>query len=399
MNDITIIGGGIVGLATARALQQRHPHLKMTLLEKEKDVAQHQTGNNSGVIHSGIYYKPGSLKAKLCVEGAQRMYEFCERHGVPHKRCGKVIVATSEAELPKLDELFRRAIANGVPGAERIDEYRLKQLEPNCAGIAGIWSPNTGITDYKHVCRSLRNELIDNGACVRLMSRVVGIDELTSHLVIQTDKEKFESKHLVNCGGLHSDQIAKMMGLSTDTQIVPFRGEYFFIKPERTGLVNGLIYPVPDPNFPFLGVHFTITVDGKIEAGPNAVFAFAREGYTFGKINLSELFHALNFPGFQRMAQKWWRVGGYEIYRSLSKAEFVRSLQKLVPAVRAVDIVRGGAGIRAQAVSADGALVDDFKIVESPKSLHVVNAPSPAATASLTIGEYIANRAREQFSL
>jgi L-2-hydroxyglutarate oxidase len=231
------------------------------------------------------------------------------------------------------------------------------------------------------------------------MSHVVGIDELTSHLVIQTDKENFESTHLVNCGGLHSDQIAKMMGLSTDTQIVPFRGEYFFIKPERADLVNGLIYPVPDPNFPFLGVHFTITVDGKIEAGPNAVFAFAREGYTFGKINLSELFGALNFPGFQRMAQKWWRVGGYEIYRSLSKTEFVRSLQKLVPAVRAVDIVRGGAGIRAQAVSADGALVDDFKFVESPKSLHVVNAPSPAATASLTIGEYIADRARELFSL
>lgn len=399
MTHITIIGGGIVGLATARTMQTRHPGTQITLLEKEHEVAKHQTGNNSGVIHSGIYYKPGSLKAQLCVDGARRMYAFCAEHGIAHKRCGKVIVATSQDELPRLDELVRRANANGVPGVEHIDAKRLRQIEPHVNGIAGLWSPNTGITDYKGVCTRLKAQLEANGACVRLFQRVVGIAEKADGIRVQTQDDEVKTDFLLNCGGLHSDTIARMMGLANDVQIVPFRGEYFFIKPERHDLVKGLIYPVPDPNFPFLGVHFTITVNGEVEAGPNAVFAFAREGYKMTDINPGDIARALSFPGFQKVAAKWWRVGGYEFYRSFNKAEFVRSLRKLVPEIQAGDIVRGGAGVRAQAVSADGALVDDFKFAESARSLHVLNAPSPAATASLAIGDYIADRAEALFGM
>ena len=399
MTDITIIGGGIVGLATARTIQLRHPGIQITLLEKERDVAKHQTGNNSGVIHSGIYYKPGSLKAQLCVDGARRMYAFCAEHGIAHKRCGKVIVATSQDELPRLDELVRRANANGVPGVEHIDAKRLKEIEPHVNGIAGLWAPNTGIADYKGVCATLKAQLQSNGASVRLFQRVVGIVEENSGIQVQTQDDLLRTDFLLNCGGLQSDTLARMMGLANDVQIVPFRGEYFFIKPERHDLVHGLIYPVPDPNFPFLGVHFTITVHGEVEAGPNAVFAFAREGYKMSDINPGDIARALSFPGFQKVAKKWWRVGGYEFYRSLNKAEFVRSLRKLVPEIQASDIVRGGAGVRAQAVSADGALVDDFKFAESARSLHVLNAPSPAATASLAIGDYIADRAEALFGI
>ncbi len=399
MTHITIIGGGIVGLATARAIQVRHPGLQITLLEKEREVAKHQTGNNSGVIHSGIYYKPGSLKAQLCVDGARRMYAFCAEHGIAHKRCGKVIVATSQDELARLDELVRRANANGVPGVEHIDARRLREIEPHVNGIAGLWSPNTGIADYKGVCATLKAQLEAGGANVHLFQRVVGLDESPDGIRIQTQADEMRTDFLLNCGGLQSDMIARMMGLAHDVQIVPFRGEYYFIKPERHGLVKGLIYPVPDPNFPFLGVHFTITVHGEVEAGPNAVFAFAREGYKMSDINPGDIARALSFPGFQKVAKKWWRVGGYEFYRSFSKAEFVRSLRKLVPEIQAGDIVRGGAGVRAQAVSADGALVDDFKFAESARSLHVLNAPSPAATASLAIGDYIAGRAEAVFGI
>jgi L-2-hydroxyglutarate oxidase len=387
--DFIVVGGGIVGLATARALLQRHPAARIALLEKEQRVARHQTGNNSGVIHSGIYYKPGTLKAKLCVEGARRMYEFCAEHAVAHQQCGKVIVAVTEDELPRLEELHRRAIANEVPGVQRIDADALRAVEPNVTGIAALHSPATGIADYTAVCEALAAELRRSGAVVQLSTRVTSIHEQQQQVEVRTAHSTLHAARLVACGGLQADQLARMAGLQPNVQIVPFRGEYYFVKPERRDLVRGLIYPVPNPEFPFLGVHFTITTGGELEAGPNAVLAFAREGYGYGDINVGDLARTLYFPGFQKLAQKWWRVGAYEYYRSLNKAEFVRSLQRLVPAVRADDIVRGGAGVRAQAVRTDGAMVDDFEFVSSACTLHVLNAPSPAATASLAIADEI----------
>lgn len=416
--DFTIIGGGIVGLATALALTEQFPGKSVVILEKESRVAAHQTGHNSGVIHSGIYYKPGSLKAKLCVDGARRMYAFCTEHDIKTERVGKVIIATQPDELPRLETLYERGIANGVLGLRKLNQAELREIEPHAAGIAGIHAPNTGIVNYKQVCEKMRARLEQRGACVMTGAQVTGVEEVSEGVRCRVKAytnatrtptpalprvsegtgegagrpSSVVSRHLINCGGLHSDLIAQMAGASPDVRIIPFRGEYFFIKPEKHDLVRGLIYPVPDPNFPFLGVHFTRTVDGEVEAGPNAVFAFAREGYTMGAINLKELWSSLSWPGFAKMARKWWRVGGYEIYRSLSKQEFVRSLQKLVPAIQPGDIVRGGAGVRAQAIAIDGALLDDFKIIKQGNMLHVLNAPSPAATASLAIGEYIAQQ-------
>ena len=387
--DFIVVGGGIVGLATARALLQRHPAARIALLEKEQRVARHQTGNNSGVIHSGIYYKPGTLKAKLCVEGARRMYEFCAEHGVAHQKCGKVIVAVTEDELPRLEELHRRAIANGVPGVQRIDADALREVEPNVTGIAALHSPATGIADYTAVCEALASELHQSGAVVQLSTRVTNIREQQQQVEVRTAHDTLHAARLVVCGGLQADLLARMAGLQPNVQIVPFRGEYYFVKPERRDLVRGLIYPVPNPEVPFLGVHVTITTGGELEAGPNAVLAFAREGYGYSDINVGDLARTLYFPGFQKLAQKWWRVGAYEYYRSLNKAEFVRSLQRLVPSVRADDIVRGGAGVRAQAVRVDGAMVDDFEFVSSACTLHVLNAPSPAATASFAIADEI----------
>ncbi|MCX6019399.1 MAG: L-2-hydroxyglutarate oxidase [Chloroflexi bacterium] len=390
--DLIVVGGGIVGLAAARAMQIRQPNLRIALLEKEVHVAHHQTGNNSGVIHSGIYYKPGSLKAQLCVDGARRMYEFCAENGIAHQRCGKVIVAVSEDELPRLDELHRRAKANNVPGVKKIDTKELKKVEPNAAGIAALWSPNTGIADYRGVCDVLARGLTETGALVRLQTRVTGIEESANDVTVHTTQGSLHAEKLVSCGGLHADDIARMAGIEPDVQIVPFRGEYYFVNPQRRDLVRGLIYPVPNPEFPFLGVHFTITTSGELEAGPNAVLAFAREGYGYTNVNMGELARTLYFPGFQKLAQKWWRVGAYEYYRSLNKAEFVRSLQRLVPSVRGEDIHRGGAGVRAQAVRSDGTLVDDFEFAATARTLHVLNAPSPAATASLSIAEVIASK-------
>lgn len=391
--DILIVGGGIVGLATARSLLRERPSARIALLEKEERVARHQTGNNSGVIHSGIYYKPGSLKARLCVDGARRMYEFCAAHGVAHQKCGKVIVAVAEDELPRLEELQRRAAANGVPGVRRIDAADLREIEPNATGVAALWSPVTGIADYKGVCEALAAQLRASGAVVQLKTPVMAIDEHADHVEVRTTHGALRAQQLIACGGLQSDELARMAGLQPDVQIVPFRGEYYFVRPERRSLVRGLIYPVPNPEFPFLGVHFTITTGGELEAGPNAVLAFAREGYGYGDVNPGELARTLFFPGFQKLARRWWRIGAYEYYRSLSKAEFVRSLQRLVPAIRTEDIVRGGAGVRAQAVRADGTMVDDFEFASTARTLHVLNAPSPAATASLAIAEEIVRRA------
>jgi len=395
--DILIVGAGIVGLATATALKGRHPGARIAIVEKESGVAQHQTGHNSGVIHSGIYYKPGSLKAKLCVEGRARMEAFCRAHDIPTQQVGKLIVATDESELERLQTLYERGIANGVPGVRMIDATELRTIEPHAAGIRAVHSPNTGIVDYKQVSRAMHLDLEARGVDICTVSKAVAIrppkkrgDELC---VTLADGRQMAARHLINCAGLQSDEVARMMGLEPDIRIVPFRGEYYFIKPQQRSLVRGLIYPVPDPNFPFLGVHFTRTVYGEVEAGPNAVFAFAREGYHLADIDFNYLFGTLGFGGFRAIARKWWRTGAYEIYRSLSKTAFVASLQKLVPEMQADDVVRGGAGLRAQAISADGQLVDDFRFLESERALHVLNAPSPAATASLAIGDYIAGRA------
>ena len=398
--DIAIVGAGIVGLATARALQERSPGVRLVLLEKEREVAQHQTGHNSGVIHSGIYYKPGSYKARLCVEGVRLMKAFCEKAGIAVETCGKVIIATSQEELPRLKTLYERGVANGVPGVALIDLARLRELEPHANAVAAIHSPQTAIVDYGQVSQTFARDLVAQGATLERGFPVTTITKAGGEQRIGTaDGRVVTARHLVNCAGLYCDVIARLAGATTDVQIVPFRGEYYMIRPERHDLVRGLIYPVPDPEFPFLGVHFTRTIHGEVEAGPNAVLAFGREGYTWTHVRPAELAGTLTFPGTWKMAAKYWQTGAYEVYRSLSKAAFVKALQKLVPGLRAEDIQPGGSGVRAQAVTRDGALVDDFRIVQSESAIHVLNAPSPGATASLAIGRHIAGLAVESFQL
>jgi (S)-2-hydroxyglutarate dehydrogenase len=392
--DVVVVGAGIVGLATTLALMKRKPDAKIAVLDKEDKVAAHQTGHNSGVIHSGIYYKPGSLKAKLCVSGAEMMRQYCTSHGIHFETCGKLIVATDERELGPLQTLYERATANGVPGVTRISAAELREVEPHAAGLAALRSPQTGIVDYKQVSQAMRADAEDVGVEFKLSSAVKSIRTNGSGVQVQTTQGDVSTKYVVNCAGLYSDVVARMMGQAADVQIVPFRGEYYMIKPERHDLVRGLIYPVPDPRFPFLGVHFTRTVHGEVEAGPNAVLAFAREGYKMGSISAGEFGRTLAYSGFWKMAFKYWRMGTSEFYRSFSKAAFVRSLQRLVPDIQDGDVERGVAGVRAQAIDRSGALVDDFRLLETPTALHVLNAPSPAATASLAIGEYIAARAR-----
>ncbi len=397
--DVAIIGGGIVSLATARALGERAPRARLAIVEKEAKLAQHQTGHNSGVIHSGIYYKPGSYKARLCVEGARLMSEFCAEHGIRVERCGKVIVATRAEEIPRLQTLYERGTANGVAGLALIDPPRLRELEPHAAALKGIHSPNTAIVDYGEVATAFARELTGRGVTIETNAEVTAIRRAGDEFELTTPRLTVRARRVVNCAGLYSDVVARMAGAPTDVRIIPFRGEYYFIKPERRSLVRGLIYPVPDPEFPFLGVHFTRTVHGDVEAGPNAVLAFAREGYRFGRVNPAELAGTLTYPGFWAMARRYWKTGAYEVYRSLSQGAFVRALQRLVPDLRPDDVVRGGAGVRAQAVTRDGSLVDDFRIVEATDAIHVLNAPSPAATASLAIGRHIATLAAERFGL
>ena len=398
--DIAIVGAGIVGLATARALTERSPGARLVLLEKEREIAQHQTGHNSGVIHSGIYYKPGSYKARLCVEGVRLMKAFCEKNGIAVETCGKVIIATSQAEVPRLNTLYERGVANGVPGVALIDLGRLKELEPHANAVAAIHSPQTAIVDYGQVSQAFARDLLARGAVIERGFDVASIARAGGELRLGTaDGRVVTARHLVNCAGLYSDVVAHRAGAPADLQIVPFRGEYYMIRPERHDLVRGLIYPVPDPEFPFLGVHFTRTIHGEVEAGPNAVLAFGREGYTWTHVRPAELARTLAFPGMWRMAAKYWQTGAYEVYRSLSKAAFVKALQRLVPALRPEDIHPGGSGVRAQAVTRDGALVDDFRIVQSADAIHVLNAPSPGATASLAIGRHIAGLAAESFQL
>lgn len=398
-HDIAIIGSGIIGLATGLALLERFPALHLTILEKEAEVASHQTGHNSGVIHAGIYYKPGSLKARLCVEGVRRLTAFCDRHGVAYERCGKVIVAADASELPALEELHRRGTANGVPGLRRIGPGELADLEPHARGVAALHSPNTAIVDYREVAHAMAARLRERGVKLRTGAGVASIRTDGPRLRLETAAGDIAARHVINCAGLYSDRVARMMGIRTEVQIVPFRGEYYRLRAERRSLVRGLIYPVPDPRFPFLGVHFTRTIHGEVEAGPNAVLAFAREGYARGHVRGDELWEIFAYRGFRALALRYWRTGLAESYRSLSKGAFTRALQRLVPEVRAADLAPGGAGVRAQAVAPDGRLVDDFHIVETPAAIHVLNAPSPGATASLAIGDYIAGLAARAFAL
>ena len=397
--NVIIIGGGVVGLGVALEITRRFPKLRLLLLEKEDRVARHQSGHNSGVIHSGVYYKPGSMKARLCVSGAAAMVEFCREHGVAHEVCGKVIVATLPDELPRLEELRRRGEANGLVGLRMIGPEELREIEPHATGLQALVVPSTGITDYARVCEKYAELIAGNGGTVLTSVAATGIRRMPGEIVVESSKGAFSAGAMINCGGLFSDRISRMAGDDPGVMIVPFRGEYYDLIPERATLVRSLIYPVPDPQFPFLGVHFTRRITGTVDAGPNAVLALAREGYRHSDINVRDLASSLAFPGFWRMARRNWRNGFDEFRRSFSKPLFVRALQRLVPEIGESDLVPGGAGVRAQALKADGALVDDFQFVPSGKVLHVLNVPSPAATASLAIGKAIVATAAASLSL
>jgi len=394
--DIAIIGGGIVGLATAMELTKRGK-TSLVILEAEDQLAAHQTGHNSGVIHSGIYYKPGSLKARNCVSGRLAMYKFCEEHNIAHDNCGKLIVATQESEIPALDRLEQRGNENGLEGMRRLKAEEIKEYEPHTSGIAALHVPQTGIVDYIGVSETYAKLVKLAGGTIQTNSRVTAFHNGSDEFVLETPKGEIHCHNLINCAGLQSDRVARMCGVEPGLQILPFRGEYYEIVPERQFLVNNLIYPVPDPNFPFLGVHFTRMIKGGIEAGPNAVLAFKREGYTW-EFSLKDMFEFSTYSGFWRMAAQHWQMEIGEMYRSLSKAAFVKALQRLLPELRMEDVHRSGSGVRAQALEPNGKLVDDFRIKESAHMVHVLNAPSPAATASISIGQSIADMAEKNFS-
>jgi L-2-hydroxyglutarate oxidase len=389
---MAIVGGGIVGLATAHRLLETRPASRLLLLEKESTLAAHQTGHNSGVLHSGLYYKPGSEKANLCVSGLQQIVAFCREHGVAHEQCGKVVVATNENELPRLENLWQRGNANGLQGLRKLTQEQIREIEPHAAGLAAIHVPQEGIVDYSAVCEKLAELIRKRGGEIRLNTRVSRLIPGTEGWTAETNVGEFQARFVITCGGLHSDRLVRAAGQKPSAKIVPFRGEYYKIKKERQHLVRNLIYPVPDPNFPFLGVHFTRLIHGGIEAGPNAVLAFAREGYRWSTINPRDLAESLCFPGLWKFLAQYPSMCGYEIRRSFSRSEFCRSLQKLVPDIRQDDLEPGGAGVRAQAMTAAGRLVEDFHFEEAPGILHVVNAPSPAATAALAIGRRIAEK-------
>lgn len=396
--DIVIVGGGIVGLATARELLRRRPTTRLIVVEKEPAIARHQTGHNSGVIHAGIYYAPGSLKARLCVAGAAELMSYCDERGIPYQRCGKMIVATREEELPRLNNLLDRATANGVPGVRMIETSELRELEPHCQGIGALWSPNTGIVDYGQVAESYAGDVTGMGAEIRLNSEVIAIERKGGKSVVTTTTGSLEADTVITCAGLYSDRVAALTGAAKSPRIIPFRGDYYILKPERRSLVRSNIYPVPDPAFPFLGVHFTPRMNGDVWLGPNAVLAFAREGYRFGKVNPRELGAILTDRAFLGFARKHWRTGASEMARDLSKRRFLASLQVYIPELTMDDLVPGPAGVRAQAFSANGEMVDDFVIDRGDGVLHVRNAPSPAATSSLQIGKYIADTLAESRS-
>ncbi len=389
--DIIIIGAGIVGLATGLKLKQQKPDFKIAIIDKESEVAKHQTGNNSGVIHSGLYYKPGSLKATNCIQGYHELIRFCKEENIPFELTGKVVVATRPEQVPILNGLLDRALQNGLTGTRAISLEELKEYEPHCAGIAAMHVPQTGIVDYKVVAQGYAKKFTDMGGVIALGQKVIGTKQENQETRIFTTQNEWTCKLLVNCAGLYSDKIAQMgQNDPLDVKIIPFRGEYYKLKKEKEYLVRNLIYPVPDPNFPFLGVHFTRMMKGGVEAGPNAVLAFKREGYKKSDINLGELQESLRWPGFQKVASKYWKTGMGEFYRSFSKAAFTKALQELIPEIQSSDLVDGGAGVRAQACDRTGGLLDDFSIREHASAIHVLNAPSPAATSSLAIGGTVA---------
>lgn len=399
MYDITIIGGGIVGLATALRIKEQQPALKVLLLEKENEVAKHQTGHNSGVIHSGLYYKPGSLKATNCIRGYQMLIDFCEKEGVAYDLCGKIVVATTEEQRPLLRNLFERGNQNGLTQNRMISEGEMKEIEPHVKGLEGIWVPYTGIIDYKAVCEKYAENFRKLDGEVLFGEKVTDVKNRNTHSEVVTATGKvFETKLVVNCAGLYSDKVAQLtQPENINVRIIPFRGEYYKIRPEKHYLVKNLIYPVPDPNFPFLGVHFTRMIEGGIEAGPNAVFAFKREGYKKLDINVPEMLESLSWPGFQKVAMKYWRTGLGEYYRSFSKAAFTKALQGLIPEIQSDDLIPGGSGVRAQACDYDGGLLDDFSIIENKTAINVCNAPSPAATSSLSIGQTVSEKVLSRF--
>lgn len=397
--DLVVVGGGIVGLATALQLLEAHRDLRIAIIEKEPELATHQSGHNSGVLHAGLYYAPGSLKATLCREGKAEVERFAERHAIPIEHCGKLVVALDESELPRLAALKERATANGVPGLDEIGPERIAELEPHAAGIRALWSPSTGIIDFRRVALAMAGNLRELGVDIHLGRRVTGIREAGQEVVVETTAGPIVTRHVVVCAGLHADRLAAMAGSTDAPRIVPFRGDYYTLTTDARHLARGLIYPVPDPRFPFLGVHFTRRIDGHVWAGPNAVLAFAREGYRRRDLNLRDLAGTLAFPGFRRLALRYLRTGLAEMWRDWWKPAFVRELQRYVPEIRADQLTFGPSGVRAQALAADGSLVDDFSLGGSGRVLHVQNAPSPAATSSLAIGRMLAGTATERFGL
>lgn len=397
-HDIVIVGGGIVGLATAYQLLVRRPGTSLTVLEKEPELAQHQSGHNSGVLHAGLYYAPGSLKARLCREGKAELERFAEEHAVPFERCGKLVVAVRNQELGRLADLEQRGRANGVPDLEMVGPERIREIEPHTVGIRALWSPSTGIIDFSSVAIALAGEITARGGTILTGQRVQGIRR-GAMWVLDTDRHEMLARHVITCAGLHSDRVAAMTRGAPTPRIVPFRGSYLQLRPSARTLVRGLIYPVPDPGLPFLGVHFTRRMDGEVWVGPNAVLAFAREGYRARDVSLRDLASIFRFPGFWRLARRHYPEGITELTRYFVRGALVRELQRYVPEVRRADLAPGPSGVRAQAVAGDGGLVDDFALTEGPDVIHVRNAPSPAATASLAIGRHLADRAEARFGL
>ena len=395
--DFVIIGGGIIGAATAMALQKDSDY-KILIIEAEDKLAAHQTGNNSGVIHSGLYYKPDSLKAKNCAEGRELMYRFCEENDILYEKCGKIVVAVDESELEPLNMLYERGVANGLEGLIKLNAVELKEYEPNVSGIAGLLVPQTGIVDYKKVTKVYAAKVKDKNGEIKLNCKFLSVKKAGKELIISTNVGELKTKFLVNCGGLYSDRVAKICGVDPGLMIIPFRGEYYKLKSDKEHLVKNLIYPVPDPSFPFLGVHFTRMIDGGVEAGPNAVLAFKREGYSHKDISPRDISEMITYISFWRMVSKYYKMGFGEFHRSISKSAFVKALKKLVPDIESDSIKKGGSGVRAQALEPSGKLVDDFRIVETENMIHVLNAPSPAATASISIGNYIAVLAKSRYN-
>ena len=397
--DVVVIGGGIVGLATALNLKKARPSLRLLLIEKENSLAAHQTGHNSGVIPSGLYYKPGSLKAKNCIEGYHMLIDFCNENNIKYELCGKIVVATREDQIPSLETLFERGIQNGLKGLEMLNKEQMRAIEPHVAGIAGIKVPQTGIINYTTVSEKYAENIKNLGGEIRLGEKVSSISEINNVSTVVTNKGSYDTTLVINCAGLYSDKVAQFTEKEkVKVRIIPFRGEYYEIKPEKQYLVKHLIYPVPDPNFPFLGVHFTRMVDGGVEAGPNAVLAFRREGYKKLSVDFSEFGETLAWPGFRKVAAKYWKTGIGEYYRSFSKSAFTKALQALIPEIKEDDLVPGGAGVRAQACDYDGGLLDDFAIIENRQAINVLNAPSPAATSSLSIGKTVAEMALKRLN-